>query len=54
MVAGTPFQGEVSVSARVSKGGSAGPAQPGDLEGEYPGRVTVGAHDVNIVISRLR
>jgi cytochrome c-type biogenesis protein CcmH len=53
MVAGTPFEGEVTVSARLSKTGAAGPAQPGDLEGEYPGVVAVGARGVDIVIARI-
>lgn len=54
MMAGAPFDGEVHISARLTKAGSAGPAQRGDLEGEYPGRVAVGARGVNIVISRIR
>ena len=54
MTAGTPFEGEVSVSARLSATGSAGPAQPGDLEGEHPGRVKIGAQGVDILISRVR
>jgi cytochrome c-type biogenesis protein CcmH len=54
MMAGTPFEGQVTISARVSKGGGAGPAQPGDLEGEHPGPVTVGARGVDIMISRVR
>ncbi len=54
MVAGTPFEGEVTVSARLSKAGSAGPAQPGDMEGEHPRRVAIGARGVDIVIARVR
>ena len=54
MMAGTPFEGQVTVSARVSKTGGAGPAERGDLEGEHPGPVTVGARAVDIVISRVR
>lgn len=54
MMAGTPFEGQVTVSARVSKTGGAGPAERGDLEGEHPGSVTVGARAVDIVISRVR
>ncbi len=54
MVAGTPFDGEVTVSARLSRTGAAGPPQPGDLEGERPGRVRIGARDVDIVITRIR
>jgi cytochrome c-type biogenesis protein CcmH len=54
MMAGTPFEGEVTVSARVSGTGGAGPAQPGDLEGDHPGPVAVGARGVDIVISRIR
>jgi cytochrome c-type biogenesis protein CcmH len=53
MAAGTPFEGEVSVSARLSQTGVAGPAQPGDLEGEHAGRVLIGSRDVNIVLARV-
>ena len=51
MFPGTPFQGEVRVIARVDKDGSAGPAQPGDLEGtaaKVPARV--GDRDVDVII----
>ncbi len=54
MMAGTPFEGQVTIRARVSKTGGAGPAQPGDLEGEHPGPVTVGARGVDILISRVQ
>lgn len=54
MMAGTPFEGEVSVSARLSRAGVAAPAERGDLEGEHPGRVAVGARGVDIVISHVR
>ena len=54
MMAGTPFEGQVTVSARVSKTGGAGPAERGDLEGEHPGSVAVGARGVDILISRVR
>ncbi len=54
MMTGAPFEGEVSVGARLSAAGNAGPAQPGDLEGEHPGRVAVGAHGVDIVITQAR
>lgn len=54
MMAGMPFEGEVSVSARLSRAGGAGPAERDDLEGEYRGRVAVGARGVDIVISHVR
>jgi cytochrome c-type biogenesis protein CcmH len=54
MSPGVPFQGEVTMSARLSKTGTAGPAQPGDLEGERPGSVTIGAHGVDILLARVR
>jgi len=38
MMAGSAFDGEVRVSARLSRTGAAGPVQPGDLEGEYAAR----------------
>jgi hypothetical protein len=53
MMAGTPLEGEFTLSARLTRGG-AGPPQPGDLEGDYPGRVAVGSSGVDIVITRVR
>ncbi len=53
MMAGTPFTGEVTMAARLSVAGGAGPAQPGDMEGEHPGTVSVGARDADIVIDRM-
>ena len=53
MFPGTPFQGEVKVSARLDRDGNAGPAQPGDIEGislKNPARV--GDRDVDIVIDK--
>jgi hypothetical protein len=50
---GGQFEGEVSVVARVKKGGGAGPAQSGDLEGAYPGNpVKIGGSPIEIVIDR--
>ncbi len=54
MTPGVPFQGEVTMSARLSKSGSAGPAQPGDVEGEHPGSVAVGTHGVDILLAHVR
>jgi cytochrome c-type biogenesis protein CcmH len=54
MMAGQAFDGEVWVSARVSQSGSAGPPQPGDLEGERASPVRVGARNADIVIARVR
>jgi len=54
MMAGSAFEGEARVSARLSRTGAADPAQPGDLEGEHAAPVRVGARNVNIVISRVR
>lgn len=54
MLAGSSFEGEVRMSARLSRTGSAGPPQAGDLEGERAVPVRVGAANVDIVISRVR
>lgn len=54
MFPGTPFQGEVKVTARIDKDGSAGPAQAGDLEGtakKTPARV--GDRDVDVTIDTV-
>ena len=54
MMAGSTFDGEVRVSARLSRTGTAGPALAGDLDGEHAAPVRVGARNVDIVISRER
>jgi cytochrome c-type biogenesis protein CcmH len=54
MMAGSAFEGEVRVSVRLSRTGNAGPAQPGDLEGEHAEPVRVGARNADIAISRER
>ncbi len=54
IMTGTAFEGNVHVSVRLSKSGVAGPGEAGDLEGDYPGQVAVGARDVNVVIARVR
>lgn len=54
MMAGQAFDGEMRVSARVSQTGTAGPPQPGDLEGEHVASVRVGARHVDVVIDRVR
>jgi hypothetical protein len=47
------FQGKVWVMARITKGGAAGPARPGDLEGSYSKNpATVGQGPIEIVIDR--
>jgi cytochrome c-type biogenesis protein CcmH len=53
VMGGNKFEGEVSVIARIKKGGAAGPAQRGDLEGAYPGNpVKIGGTLIDIVIDR--
>jgi hypothetical protein len=53
MIPGTKLEGKIAVSARVNQSGSAGPAQPGDLEPAQPLIVEAGAKkSVVIRISR--
>jgi cytochrome c-type biogenesis protein CcmH len=53
VMASGSFEGEVSVVARIRKGGAAGPAQPGDLEGAYERNpVKIGVAPIEIVIDR--
>lgn len=52
MIPGVPFEGVVSLSARLDADGSAGPANAGDLEGRTAQPVRVGEKDVRIVIDR--
>ena len=52
MIPGVPFEGMVSLSARLDADGSAGPAGAGDLEGRTVQPVRVGERNVRIVIDR--
>jgi cytochrome c-type biogenesis protein CcmH len=53
MVQGGELRGMVNVLARVDRDGRAGPAQEGDLEGEFEKNPTlVGGADINIVINK--
>lgn len=52
MIPGVPFQGMVSLSARLDADGAAGPAAAGDLEGRLPRPARVGERNVRIVIDK--
>ncbi len=52
MIPGVPFEGMVSLAARLDADGSAGPAGAGDLEGRTVQPVRVGEKNVRIVIDR--
>lgn len=52
MIPGVPFEGMVSLAARLDADGSAGPAGAGDLEGRTTRPVRVGERDVRIVIDK--
>jgi len=55
MVQGSELRGMVAVVARLDKDGSAGPAQPGDVEGEFAQNPTmVGAKNVEIVLNKVK
>ncbi|TLY36558.1 MAG: hypothetical protein E6K60_07530 [Nitrospirae bacterium] len=55
MVQGSELRGMVAVVARLDKDGSAGPAQPGDIEGEFAKNPTmVGAKNVEIVLNKVK
>jgi cytochrome c-type biogenesis protein CcmH len=55
MIQGSELKGVVAVIARLDKDGNAGPAQPGDIEGEYAKNPTmVGAKSVEIVLNTVR
>jgi hypothetical protein len=55
MMPGGAFDGNVTLSARVSQSGSATPVRPGDIEG-FPKAafVPVGTHDVEIELDQVR
>lgn len=55
MLQGSELKGVVSIIARLDKDGNAGPAQPGDIEGEYARNPTmVGAKNVEIVLNAVK
>jgi len=55
MIQGSELKGMVAIFARLDKDGSAGPAQPGDIEGEFTKNPTMaGAKDVAIVLNRVK
>ncbi len=54
MMQGIPFQGNVRISIRLDSDGSAGPIQPGDMEGKSSGLVPVGAKNVVITLDKER
>jgi cytochrome c-type biogenesis protein CcmH len=54
MVQGSELKGMVTVLARLDKDGKAGPAQEGDLEGEFDKNPTlVGGTNIDIVINKV-
>ena len=52
MIPGVPFEGMVTLTARLDADGSAGPASAGDLEGRTARPVRVGEKNVRIVIDK--
>lgn len=53
MTAGSELRGMVDVLARLDRDGQAGPAQPGDLEGQFAKNPTlVGSREVEILINK--
>ncbi|MCY3825590.1 MAG: hypothetical protein OXG62_17165 [Nitrospinae bacterium] len=52
MIPGVPFEGVVTLSARLDADGSAGPVSGGDLEGRTVQPVRVGQKNVRIVIDK--
>ena len=52
MIPGVPFEGMVTLTARLDADGSAGPASAGDLEGRTARPVRVGEKKVRIVIDK--
>ena len=55
MVQGTELRGMVDVVARLDRDGQAGPAQPGDIEGQYAKNPTLpGGRDLEITLDKVR
>lgn len=51
MVQGQAFSGVMSLTARIDQDGSAGPPQPGDMDGQVP-QAVIGPEKVDIVINK--
>ncbi len=55
MVQGAELRGMVDVVARLDRDGQAGPAQPGDIEGQYKNNPTLpGGRDLEITLDKVR
>lgn len=55
MVQGAELRGMVDVVARLDRDGQAGPAQPGDIEGQYAKNPTLaGGRDLEITLDKVR
>ena len=52
MLGGTPFEGEMTLVARLKRDGRAGPPAPGDFEGRAAGPVRVGQRGVEIILDK--
>ncbi len=53
MMPGTVLQGSLNVVVRLDRDGAAGPPQPGDMEGVYPGNpAQPGDEGVDIEINK--
>ena len=55
MIPETPFEGNLSVTARVAQTGSATPVKPGDIEGSaLPNPIAVGTEPLKITLDKIR
>jgi cytochrome c-type biogenesis protein CcmH len=55
MVQGAELRGMVDLVARLDRDGQAGPAQPGDIEGQYAKNPTLpGGRDLEITLDKVR
>jgi cytochrome c-type biogenesis protein CcmH len=54
MLAERPFEGEVTLVARLKRDGKAGPPVAGDLEGKAPTPVRIGQQGVEIILDSAR
>jgi cytochrome c-type biogenesis protein CcmH len=52
MMQGQRLQGKIRITVRLDSDGSAGPRQPGDLEGKTPGAVSVGESGILITVDK--
>jgi hypothetical protein len=54
MMPGTPFEGPMQITARISKSGAVIPVQPGDIEGSTQKPIKTGTQNINVELADVK